>query len=119
MENGNGVALFLLTDDDKSFIDKTRIGTILECDFKTVRNSIFYRKYFALLNLGFDYWSSAGGAVLPAERGLLMCFVWMFAQYGDEQQTILSRTQGVGSTGTFQFKCLSTKFTNTTLKICN
>ncbi|WP_239994335.1 DUF1367 family protein [Photobacterium phosphoreum] len=41
-----GGALVPLTDDDKHFIDKKRVGTVLECDFKTLRNPMFHRKYF-------------------------------------------------------------------------
>ncbi|WP_239994326.1 DUF1367 family protein [Photobacterium phosphoreum] len=58
-------ALVPLTDDDKHFIDKKRVGTVFECDFKMLRNPIFHRKYFALLDLGFDYWNSTGGTVSP------------------------------------------------------
>ncbi|MGF1727048.1 DUF1367 family protein [Photobacterium nomapromontoriensis] len=89
-----GGALVPLTDDDKAFIDKKRIGSVLECDFKTVRNPIFHRKYFALLNLGFDYWNPTGGTVSPAERGLLMRFVKMLAQYGGELQTLQDVASG-------------------------
>ncbi|UKA11734.1 DUF1367 family protein [Photobacterium damselae] len=83
-----GGALVPLTDDDKTVIEKKRVGTVIECDFKTIRNPLFHRKYFALLNLGFDYWNPKGGTVSPAERGLLMRFIKMLAQYGGELQTL-------------------------------
>ncbi|PSU69826.1 hypothetical protein C9J22_13185 [Photobacterium phosphoreum] len=89
-----GGALVPLTDDDKNFIDKKRVGTVLECDFKTLRNPMFHRKYFALLNLGFDYWNPTGGTVSPAERGLLMRFVRMLAQYGGEERILQEMASG-------------------------
>lgn len=89
-----GGTLVPLTDDDKSFIDKKRIGAVIECDFKTVRNPMFHRKFFALLNLGFDYWNPTGGTVSPAENRLLMRFVRMLAQYGGELQTLQDMASG-------------------------
>ncbi|AWK83846.1 DUF1367 family protein [Photobacterium damselae] len=89
-----GGALVPLTDDDKTVIKKKRVGTVIECDFKTIRNPMFHRKYFALLNLGFDYWNPKGGTVSPAERGLLMRFVKMLAQYGGELQTLQDIANG-------------------------
>ncbi|PSU19939.1 hypothetical protein CTM97_18550 [Photobacterium phosphoreum] len=89
-----GGALVPLTDDDKHFIDKKRVGTVLECDFKTLRNPMFHRKYFALLNLGFDYWNPIGGTVSPAERGLLMRFVRMLSQYGGEERILQEIVSG-------------------------
>ncbi|ARR51577.1 DUF1367 family protein [Photobacterium damselae subsp. damselae] len=89
-----GGALVPLTDDDKTIIEKKRVGTVIECDFKTIRNPMFHRKYFALLNLGFDYWDPKGGTVSPAERGLLMRFVKMLAQYGGELQTLQDIASG-------------------------
>ncbi|UKA03884.1 DUF1367 family protein [Photobacterium damselae] len=89
-----GGTLVPLTDDDKAIIEKKRVGTVIECDFKTIRNPMFHRKYFALLNLGFDYWEPKGGTVSPAERGLLMRFVKMLAQYGGELQTLQDIASG-------------------------
>jgi hypothetical protein len=43
---------------------KTKIGQVVSGDFKRVRNPGFHRKYFALLNIGFDNWEP------PAIEGL-------------------------------------------------
>ncbi|MGF1761688.1 DUF1367 family protein [Photobacterium sagamiensis] len=75
-------------------IDKKRVGAVIECSFKTVRNPIFHRKYFALLNLGFDYWIPKGGTVSPSERSLLQRFCRMLAQYGGELQTLQDLASG-------------------------
>lgn len=45
-----------LCDEDLQVIKKMKIGTVIECDFKQKRNSKFHRKFFALLQLGYEYW---------------------------------------------------------------
>lgn len=47
---------------------KFRLGAVLYADFKQARNAAFHRKFFALLNLGFDYWQPSGGAISPADK---------------------------------------------------
>ena len=65
----NGNILNPATPDAAVFLStQLNIGDILSCEFKKVRNPIFHRKYFSLLNLGFDYWEPSGGAISPVER---------------------------------------------------
>lgn len=45
-----------LCAEDNELIQKMKIGTVVECDYKQKRNSRFHRKFFALLNLGYEYW---------------------------------------------------------------
>jgi hypothetical protein len=40
---------------------KTRLGDVLVAEFRRVRNPAFHRRFFALLNLGFEYWEPTGG----------------------------------------------------------
>ncbi|MEI8609968.1 DUF1367 family protein [Enterovibrio sp. Hal110] len=89
-----GGALVPLTEADKALLDKKRIGTVLEAHFKVTRNPKFHRKYFALLNLGFDYWSPKGGAVSPQERNLLTRFAIEISKWGGEKQTLLELANG-------------------------
>lgn len=89
-----GGTLMPLTDNDKSILDKKRIGSVIECSFKTNRNPQFHRKFFALLNLGFDYWTPTGGCVSPHERSLLMRFASLLGQYGGERQTLHDLASG-------------------------
>jgi hypothetical protein len=35
---------------------KQKLGAVNSAEFKQIRNARFHRKYFALLNLAFDYW---------------------------------------------------------------
>ncbi|OEE65887.1 hypothetical protein A1OO_08750 [Enterovibrio norvegicus FF-33] len=89
-----GGVLVPLTEADKALLDKKRIGTVLEAHFKVTRNPKFHRKYFALLNLGFDYWNPKGGTVSPQERNLLSRFAGELAKWGGEQQTLQDLANG-------------------------
>ncbi len=40
----------------KEFHSKTKAGATVHGDFTQIRNAAFHRKYFALLNIGFDNW---------------------------------------------------------------
>jgi len=40
----------------RDFHDKLKVGEVIHGDFKKMRNYRFHKKYFALLNLAFDYW---------------------------------------------------------------
>ncbi len=44
------------TSADIEWFDKLKIATIVHGEFKKVRNPRFHRKFFALLNLGYEYW---------------------------------------------------------------
>ncbi len=75
-------ALAPLCSDDQTIIEKMRIGSVIECKFKTMRNPLFHRKFFALLSMGFDYWQPTGGTIAPSERKLIENFVKKLAEYG-------------------------------------
>jgi hypothetical protein len=40
--------------DSQAWYDKIKVGDSIHADFKKHRNPAFHRKYFALLNIGFD-----------------------------------------------------------------
>lgn len=44
------------TDQDADIVVKHRYGDIIQADFKKMRNPKFHRKFFALLNIGFNEW---------------------------------------------------------------
>jgi len=41
----------------EEWIKKVKHGEVIAADFRKVRNPAFLRKYFALLNVGYDNWS--------------------------------------------------------------
>lgn len=49
-----GIALYPLTDSDKAKFAKIGQGEIVQVEFDRKRNTLFHRKFFALLNIGFD-----------------------------------------------------------------
>lgn len=71
------------TPETTEFI-QTRIkaGDLLSSEFRRVRNPAFHRRFFALLNLGFDYWEPTGGAISSAERTIVANYSRWLAAHG-------------------------------------
>ncbi|HIB6552632.1 TPA: DUF1367 family protein, partial [Klebsiella pneumoniae] len=63
--------------------------SVLEADYKLVRNPAFHRRYFALLNLGFEYWEPTGGAISSNERRLITGYAKYLAAYGGSESALL------------------------------
>ena len=53
-------ALYPASDHDRELLTKIKAGEPVRLTFKRVRNYLFHRKWFALLNLAFDYWEPQG-----------------------------------------------------------
>ena len=70
-------------------ISKCKLGSVLEADYKLVRNPAFHRRYFALLNLGFEYWEPTGGAISSNERRLITGYAKYLAAYGGSESALL------------------------------
>lgn len=45
-----------VTDQDVEIVTKHKLGDVIRADFKKMRNPKFHKKFFALLNIGFDAW---------------------------------------------------------------
>lgn len=63
------------TPEASEFLQRVKTGVWLNCDVKQVRNYLFHKRFFSLLNLGFEYWTPAGGAITPAEKLFLADFI--------------------------------------------
>ncbi|HFK4477340.1 TPA: DUF1367 family protein [Citrobacter sedlakii] len=84
-----GGVLIPATPDAREFFDKKyRVGTVLYADFKQARNAAFHRKFFALLNLGFDYWQPSGGAISLTDKNLVRGYVQLVAHYAGHEDTL-------------------------------
>ena len=46
-----------LGSDDSELMKKIPLGSVIEGEFSKKRNPLFHRKFFALLNLGYEYWN--------------------------------------------------------------
>ncbi|EIQ54377.1 irsA domain protein [Shigella sonnei 4822-66] len=54
-------------------------------------NYAFHKRFFKLLQLGFDYWTPVGGAITPRERKLVSGFVdYLCESVGREHTPALS-----------------------------
>ncbi len=82
------------TPESSDFLhSKCRLGSVLEADFKQLRNSAFHRKFFALLNLGFEYWEPTSGAISSNERKLVTGYAQYLATYGGNQRTLMDSAE--------------------------
>ncbi len=78
------------TPETSDFLQsKCKLGAVLEAEYKLVRNPTFHRKFFALLNLGFDYWEPTGGAISSNERRLITGYAKYLAAYGGSESALL------------------------------
>ncbi|EKC9051505.1 DUF1367 family protein [Salmonella enterica] len=63
------------TPENGEFLHSVKIGEWIHADFKRVRNYAFHKRFFKLLQLGFDCWTPAGGSLSPDELQLVNRFV--------------------------------------------
>lgn len=84
-----GGVLVPANPDAENFMKaKLKLGAIVTGEFKRVRNPEFHRKFFALLNVGYDYWTPAGGAVSPFEKSFLSGYIRRVAAYAGNAGTL-------------------------------
>ncbi|MBJ9210630.1 DUF1367 family protein [Citrobacter freundii] len=79
------------TPESGDFLQQIKIGEWIHADFKRVRNYAFHKRFFKLLQLGFDYWTPTGGVITPRERKLVSGFVdFLCESVGREHTPALS-----------------------------
>lgn len=72
---------------------KTRLGDVLVAEFRRVRNPAFHRRFFALINLGFEYWEPTGGAISSNERKLITGYAKFLATYGGNEGALIDAAE--------------------------
>lgn len=72
---------------------KCKLGAVLVSEFKQVRNPAFHRKFFALLNLGFDYWEPTGGAISSNECKLVAGYAKFLSSFGGSESALLDAAE--------------------------
>ncbi|MBL5928544.1 DUF1367 family protein [Lelliottia amnigena] len=72
---------------------KIKLGDVLVAEFKRVRNPAFHRRFFALLNLGFEYWEPTGGAISSNERRLITGYAKFLASYAGNETTLIDAAE--------------------------
>ncbi|EHD22087.1 MULTISPECIES: DUF1367 family protein [Brenneria] len=83
-----GGVLIPATPDSKEYVQKLKLGAVIYADFKQARNPAFHRKYFSLLNLGFEYWQPTGGTISPAEKKLVRGYVKFLAHFAGSEDAL-------------------------------
>lgn len=82
------------TPETSDFLQsKCKLGAVLVADFKQVRNPAFHRSFFALLNLGFEYWEPTGGAISSNERRLVTGYAKYLAMFGGSETALLDAAE--------------------------
>lgn len=66
---------------------------MLVAEFTKARNPAFHRSFFALLNLGFEYWDPTGGAISSNERKLVTGYVKYLAAFGGSESALLDAAE--------------------------
>ncbi|HGY3129298.1 TPA: DUF1367 family protein [Citrobacter freundii] len=72
---------------------KIKLGAVLVAEFRQVRNPAFHRRFFALLNLGFEYWEPTGGAISSNERKLVSGYAKFLAAFGGNEGALLDAAE--------------------------
>lgn len=75
------------TPESGDFLRSVKIGEWIHADFKRVRNYAFHKRFFKLLQLGFDYWMPTGGTVTSREQKLISGFVNFLCDSAGQEYT--------------------------------
>jgi hypothetical protein len=84
IKQSSGILIPATPETSELLQSKIKLGAVLVADFKQVRNPAFHRRFFALLNLGFEYWEPTGGAISSNERKLVTGYAKFLAFVGNE-----------------------------------
>ncbi len=82
--NHSGILIPATPETSYFLHSKCKLGVVLSADIKLVRNPTFHRKFFALLNPGFEYWEPTGGTISSNERRLVTGYAKFLASYGGQ-----------------------------------
>ena len=63
----NGRSFAPATEQDEELLKRVRTGEVIACEFTKPRNPQFHRRFFALLNLAYEYWVPDGG-LMPQQE---------------------------------------------------
>ncbi|MDJ7444489.1 DUF1367 family protein [Salmonella enterica] len=79
------------TPESEDFLHSVKIGEWIHGDFKRLRNYAFHKRFFKLLQLGFEYWTPVGGTLSPDELQLIDRFVgYLVKMSGHRYEEVLT-----------------------------
>lgn len=72
IKQSNNTLISTKPETSESWHFRYKLGVVLEADLKLYLNlnTAFYRRFFALLNLGFEYWILSCRVIIPIEKKL-------------------------------------------------
>ncbi|WP_407226403.1 DUF1367 family protein [Enterobacter roggenkampii] len=77
------------TPEASDFLQRVKIGVWLNCNVTQARNYLFHKRFFALLNMGFEYWTPAGGTITPSEKQYLHLYIRYLISIVGNEETLL------------------------------
>lgn len=93
IKQSSGILISATPETSEILQSKIKLGDVLVAEFKRVRNPAFHRRFFALLNLGFEYWEPTGGAISSNERKLVTGYAKYLAAYGGNESALLDAAE--------------------------
>ena len=93
IKQSSGILIPATPETSELLQSKIKLGAVLVAEFKQVRNAAFHRRFFALLNLGFEYWEPTGGAISSNERKLVTGYAKFLASFGGSETALLDAAE--------------------------
>lgn len=93
IKQSSGILIPATPETSDILQSKIRLGAVLEADFRQLRNPAFHRRFFALLNLGFEYWEPTGGAISSNERKLVTGYAKFLASFGGNEPALMNAAE--------------------------
>ncbi|EMG6374605.1 DUF1367 family protein [Salmonella enterica subsp. diarizonae serovar 11:k:z53] len=93
IKQSSGILIPVTPETSDILQSKIKLGAVLVAEFRQVRNPAFHRRFFALLNLGFEYWEPTGGAISANERKLVNGYAKFLAAYGGNEGALLDAAE--------------------------
>lgn len=93
IKQSSGILIPATPETSDILQSKIKLGAVLVAEFRQVRNPTFHRRFFALLNLGFEYWEPTGGAISSNERKLVTGYAKYLASFGGSETALLDAAE--------------------------
>lgn len=77
------------TDADREQVQKLKMGQTLHGKFARMRNAKFHGKFFAMLDLAFDYWEPVGGLVPRQEKRGIVGLAKFLAGHSQNPEAVM------------------------------
>ncbi|CAM4008788.1 MULTISPECIES: DUF1367 family protein [Lelliottia] len=93
IKQSSGILIPATPETSELLQSKIKLGAVLVAEFRQVRNPAFHRRFFALLNLGFEYWEPTGGAISSNERKLVTGYAKFLAVFGGSETALMDAAE--------------------------